>query len=157
MADDRSTDFGYERVTREDKARRVRGVFDSVAENYDLMNDLMSAGAHRLWKRFTLSLANLRAGQQALDVAGGSGDLAAGMARQVGERLDGGRDLELGLGPRGREGERSRDEDESERSSERGHVRLHQNGCAPWAPIEYSACRKPTVEEGTPGPVSSCA
>src|SRR5450755_3533823 len=86
MADDRSTDFGFERVAPEDKARRVRGVFDSVAENYDLMNDLMSAGAHRLWKRFTLSLANLRAGQQALDVAGGSGDLAAGMARQVGER-----------------------------------------------------------------------
>jgi demethylmenaquinone methyltransferase/2-methoxy-6-polyprenyl-1,4-benzoquinol methylase len=86
MVDDRSTDFGFERVLRADKARRVRGVFDSVAENYDLMNDLMSAGAHRLWKRFTLSLANLRAGQQALDVAGGSGDLAAGMARRVGER-----------------------------------------------------------------------
>src|SRR5277367_5926042 len=86
MADDRSTDFGFERVVLEDKARRVRGVFDSVADNYDLMNDLMSAGAHRLWKRFTLSLANLRPGQQALDVAGGSGDLAAGMARQVGER-----------------------------------------------------------------------
>jgi demethylmenaquinone methyltransferase/2-methoxy-6-polyprenyl-1,4-benzoquinol methylase len=86
MADDHSTDFGFERVAHADKARRVRGVFDSVAENYDLMNDLMSAGAHRLWKRFTLSLANLRAGQRALDVAGGSGDLAAGMARQVGER-----------------------------------------------------------------------
>ena len=86
MADDRSTDFGFERVALADKARRVRGVFDSVADNYDLMNDLMSAGAHRLWKRFTLALANLRPGQQALDVAGGSGDLAAGMARQVGER-----------------------------------------------------------------------
>jgi demethylmenaquinone methyltransferase/2-methoxy-6-polyprenyl-1,4-benzoquinol methylase len=86
MAEDRSTDFGFERVPREDKARRVRGVFDSVAENYDLMNDLMSAGAHRLWKRFTLTLANLRPGQRALDVAGGSGDLAAGMARRVGER-----------------------------------------------------------------------
>ena len=86
MADDRSTDFGFERVALGDKARRVRGVFDSVADNYDLMNDLMSAGAHRLWKRFTLALANLRPGQQALDVAGGSGDLAAGMARQVGAR-----------------------------------------------------------------------
>jgi demethylmenaquinone methyltransferase / 2-methoxy-6-polyprenyl-1,4-benzoquinol methylase len=86
MADDQSTDFGYARVALDEKARRVRGVFDSVAGNYDLMNDLMSAGAHRLWKRFTLALANLRAGQQALDVAGGSGDLAAGMARQVGER-----------------------------------------------------------------------
>ena len=86
MTDERSTDFGFERVPREDKARRVRGVFDSVAERYDLMNDLMSAGTHRLWKRFTLGLANLRAGQQALDVAGGTGDLAAGLAHQVGAR-----------------------------------------------------------------------
>jgi demethylmenaquinone methyltransferase / 2-methoxy-6-polyprenyl-1,4-benzoquinol methylase len=86
MDEQRSTDFGYQRVSREDKARRVRGVFDSVAPNYDLMNDLMSAGTHRLWKRFTLSLANLRPGQRALDVAGGTGDLAAGLARQVGER-----------------------------------------------------------------------
>jgi demethylmenaquinone methyltransferase / 2-methoxy-6-polyprenyl-1,4-benzoquinol methylase len=86
MADERSTDFGYQRVPREDKARRVRGVFDSVANRYDLMNDLMSGGAHRLWKRFTLALANLRPGQRALDVAGGSGDLAAGLARQVGAR-----------------------------------------------------------------------
>jgi demethylmenaquinone methyltransferase / 2-methoxy-6-polyprenyl-1,4-benzoquinol methylase len=86
MTDDRSTDFGFQRVSRADKARRVRGVFDSVAGNYDLMNDLMSGGTHRLWKRFTLSLANLRPGQRALDVAGGSGDLAAGLARQVGER-----------------------------------------------------------------------
>ena len=86
MNDDRSTDFGFQRVSRADKARRVRGVFDSVAGNYDLMNDLMSAGTHRLWKRFTLSLANLRPGQRALDVAGGTGDLAAGLARQVGER-----------------------------------------------------------------------
>ena len=84
MSDD--TDFGFERVARADKARRVRGVFDSVAERYDLMNDLMSAGTHRLWKRFTLALANLRPGQRALDVAGGSGDLAAGLARQVGPR-----------------------------------------------------------------------
>jgi demethylmenaquinone methyltransferase/2-methoxy-6-polyprenyl-1,4-benzoquinol methylase len=86
MADERSTDFGIQRVSRADKARRVRGVFDSVAGNYDLMNDLMSAGTHRLWKRFTLGLANLRPGQLALDVAGGTGDLAAGLARQVGER-----------------------------------------------------------------------
>jgi demethylmenaquinone methyltransferase/2-methoxy-6-polyprenyl-1,4-benzoquinol methylase len=86
MTDERSTDFGFQRVSRQDKARRVRGVFDSVAGNYDLMNDLMSAGTHRLWKRFTLSLANLRPGQRALDVAGGTGDLAAGLARQVGER-----------------------------------------------------------------------
>jgi demethylmenaquinone methyltransferase/2-methoxy-6-polyprenyl-1,4-benzoquinol methylase len=65
-----STDFGYQRVSPEDKTRRVRDVFDSVSGSYDLMNDLMSAGAHRLWKRFTLALANLRPGQRALDVAG---------------------------------------------------------------------------------------
>src|ERR1700754_4824533 len=86
MADDRATDFGYERVPWGEKARRVRVVFDSVAGNYDLMNDLMSGGAHRLWKQFTLSLANLRPGQSALDVAGGTGDLAAGLAKQVGQK-----------------------------------------------------------------------
>jgi demethylmenaquinone methyltransferase / 2-methoxy-6-polyprenyl-1,4-benzoquinol methylase len=86
MTDSRSTDFGYQRVPLREKARRVRGVFDSVARNYDLMNDLMSGGAHRLWKRFTLSLTGLRPGQRALDVAGGTGDLAAGLARQVGAR-----------------------------------------------------------------------
>src|ERR1700692_1405052 len=85
MSDETSADFGYERVPWRDKARRVRGVFDSVAGNYDRMNDLMSGGAHRLWKRFTLSLTHLRPGQRALDVAGGSGDLAAGLARQVGD------------------------------------------------------------------------
>jgi len=86
MTDERSTDFGFQRVPLGEKARRVRAVFDSVADRYDLMNDLMSAGAHRLWKRHTLALANLHAGQRALDVAGGSGDLALGLARQVGER-----------------------------------------------------------------------
>jgi demethylmenaquinone methyltransferase / 2-methoxy-6-polyprenyl-1,4-benzoquinol methylase len=86
MPEERSTDFGFEKVSWGEKERRVRGVFDSVAGNYDLMNDLMSAGAHRLWKRFTLSLTNLRPGQCALDVAGGTGDLTAGLARQVGER-----------------------------------------------------------------------
>jgi demethylmenaquinone methyltransferase/2-methoxy-6-polyprenyl-1,4-benzoquinol methylase len=82
----RETDFGFEQVPWGEKARRVRGVFDSVAGNYDLMNDLMSAGTHRLWKRFTLSCTRLRPGQVALDVAGGTGDLSAGMARQVGPR-----------------------------------------------------------------------
>ena len=86
MSDERATDFGFEKVPWREKARRVRGVFDSVAGNYDLMNDLMSAGTHRLWKRFTLSITGLRPGQRALDVAGGTGDLAAGLARQVGER-----------------------------------------------------------------------
>ncbi len=83
-ADEPLADFGFERVPRHRKAERVRGVFDSVADRYDLMNDLMSAGLHRLWKRFTLDLAGLRPGQRALDVAGGTGDLAAGLARQVG-------------------------------------------------------------------------
>jgi demethylmenaquinone methyltransferase/2-methoxy-6-polyprenyl-1,4-benzoquinol methylase len=80
-----TVDFGYEDVARNDKANRVRGVFDSVASRYDLMNDLMSGGAHRLWKKFALSLTGLRPGDCALDVAGGTGDLAAGMARQVGD------------------------------------------------------------------------
>jgi demethylmenaquinone methyltransferase/2-methoxy-6-polyprenyl-1,4-benzoquinol methylase len=80
-----STDFGFQRVPWREKARRVRGVFDSVADRYDLMNDLMSAGAHRLWKQFTLSLTGLRSGDVALDIAGGTGDLAAGLARQVGK------------------------------------------------------------------------
>jgi demethylmenaquinone methyltransferase/2-methoxy-6-polyprenyl-1,4-benzoquinol methylase len=79
-----STDFGFQQVPWREKARRVRGVFDSVADRYDLMNDLMSAGAHRLWKQFTLSLTGLRPGDRALDIAGGTGDLAAGLARQVG-------------------------------------------------------------------------
>ncbi|HKT72335.1 MAG TPA: bifunctional demethylmenaquinone methyltransferase/2-methoxy-6-polyprenyl-1,4-benzoquinol methylase UbiE [Steroidobacteraceae bacterium] len=86
MTDEPTTDFGYQRVPWGDKARRVRGVFDSVADRYDLMNDLMSGGLHRLWKRFALSLTHLQPGQQALDVAGGTGDLAAGLAGRVGPR-----------------------------------------------------------------------
>ena len=82
---DRSVDFGFEKVPWAQKAERVRAVFSSVAGKYDLMNDLMSFGAHRLWKHFTLSLTGLKAGQRALDVAGGTGDLAAGLARQVGK------------------------------------------------------------------------
>lgn len=84
--DERKADFGFEEVPWQDKARRVRGVFDSVADKYDLMNDLMSGGLHRLWKQFTLMQTGLRPGQQALDVAGGTGDLSEGLARQVGER-----------------------------------------------------------------------
>jgi len=81
----READFGYERVPWGEKKSRVRGVFDSVAPRYDLMNDVMSGGLHRLWKRFTLAKTGLRPGQRALDVAAGSGDLAAGLARQVGK------------------------------------------------------------------------
>ena len=80
-----TVDFGFEKVAPGEKAGRVRSVFASVAGKYDLMNDLMSLGVHRLWKHFTLSLTGLRPGDQALDVAGGTGDLAAGMARQVGK------------------------------------------------------------------------
>ena len=79
-----TVDFGFERVAAAEKASRVRAVFDSVANRYDLMNDLMSFGVHRLWKRFLLSQTGLRPGQRALDVAGGTGDLSIGMARQVG-------------------------------------------------------------------------
>ena len=79
------THFGFETVPADGKAERVRAVFDSVAGNYDLMNDLMSGGLHRLWKRFALKRTALRPGDQALDVAGGTGDLSAGMARQVGD------------------------------------------------------------------------
>ena len=81
-----TTHFGFEEVAWRDKAKRVRGVFDSVAPRYDVMNDLMSGGLHRLWKEFTLSQTHLRHGQRALDVAVGTGDLARGMHRQVGDR-----------------------------------------------------------------------
>ena len=107
---DRPVDFGFEKVPWAQKAERVRAVFSSVAGKYDLMNDLMSLGVHRLWKQFALSLTGLRPGQRALDVAGGTGDLAIGLARQVGksglvvlsdvnrEMLDAGRDRLLDAG-----------------------------------------------------------
>ena len=79
------THFGYQQIPLADKARRVGEVFNSVAGRYDLMNDLMSFGIHRLWKRFALSQTGLKSGQTALDIAGGTGDLARGLAQQVGE------------------------------------------------------------------------
>jgi demethylmenaquinone methyltransferase/2-methoxy-6-polyprenyl-1,4-benzoquinol methylase len=79
-----TTHFGYQTVETGDKARLVRDVFDSVATRYDIMNDLMSAGLHRLWKRFTIDQAALRPGQVVLDLAGGTGDLAREMCRRVG-------------------------------------------------------------------------
>ena len=82
--DDDTTDFGFTRVDPEAKAGMVRGVFDSVASRYDLMNDLMSGGVHRLWKRFTIELSAARTGQTILDIAGGTGDLAARFSRLVG-------------------------------------------------------------------------
>ena len=79
-----TTHFGYETVPRQEKAQHVKDVFDSVASRYDVMNDLMSGGLHRLWKRFTISQAAVRRGQSVLDLAGGTGDLAKVFAGQVG-------------------------------------------------------------------------
>ncbi|MBK1704802.1 bifunctional demethylmenaquinone methyltransferase/2-methoxy-6-polyprenyl-1,4-benzoquinol methylase UbiE [Halochromatium glycolicum] len=88
MSDDKTTHFGYQEVPVKEKASRVRAVFDSVATRYDLMNDLMSLGIHRLWKRRTIELAGVRRGQRVLDLAAGTGDLAEQFARIVG--ADGG-------------------------------------------------------------------
>lgn len=80
-----TTDFGFQRVATGEKARRVGEVFSSVSSRYDLMNDLMSLGVHRLWKRYAVHLSAARAGQQVLDVAGGTGDMAVLFHRRVGE------------------------------------------------------------------------
>jgi len=79
------THFGYETVDEAEKARRVRGVFDSVASKYDLMNDLMSMGMHRAWKAYTVMVANLHEGDRVLDIAGGTGDLALAFSKKVGK------------------------------------------------------------------------
>ena len=81
---DNTTHFGYRTVAAEDKADLVRGVFDSVASKYDIMNDLMSGGLHRLWKRYTIDQAAVHPGDAVLDLAGGTGDLALAFARRVG-------------------------------------------------------------------------
>ena len=81
---DKTTHFGYQQVPEDEKARRVGGVFSSVASRYDLMNDLMSLGLHRLWKRFALAMSGVRQGSRVLDVASGSGDLAAAFAKRAG-------------------------------------------------------------------------
>ena len=83
MSNDK-THFGYEQVDVKEKVGRVAGVFHSVADKYDVMNDIMSLGVHRLWKRFTLSQTGLKAGHRVLDLAGGTGDLASKMAKMVG-------------------------------------------------------------------------
>lgn len=80
----KTTHFGYETVAEEDKAKRVAEVFTSVASKYDLMNDLMSAGLHRVWKNFTIQISGVRTGERVLDVAGGSADLSRKFARRVG-------------------------------------------------------------------------
>ena len=79
------THFGFQSVDEREKAGRVRGVFDSVAPRYDVMNDLMSFGLHRAWKAYTVLVADVRPGQRVLDIAGGTGDLAQAFARKVGE------------------------------------------------------------------------
>ena len=84
MSEKQTTHFGFQQVAPEEKASRVRAVFDSVATRYDLMNDLMSLGIHRLWKRFAVELSGVRRGQQVLDLASGTGDLAARFAGLVG-------------------------------------------------------------------------
>lgn len=80
-----TTHFGYKSVDETEKAKHVRGVFDSVASKYDLMNDLMSAGLHRAWKAFTVLRADIREGYQVLDIAGGTGDLALAFSKKVGK------------------------------------------------------------------------
>lgn len=84
MKDRKTTHFGYQQVPVEEKAGRVAEVFHSVAARYDVMNDLMSGGIHRLWKRFTIELSGARPGQTILDIAGGTGDLTARFSRIVG-------------------------------------------------------------------------
>lgn len=81
----KTTHFGFETVAEEEKAKRVRGVFTSVASKYDVMNDLMSAGLHRIWKRYAVSISGVRRGQRVLDVAGGSADLSRLFLKEVGE------------------------------------------------------------------------
>ena len=79
-----TTHFGFQSVDEQDKAKAVRGVFDSVASKYDVMNDLMSVGMHRAWKAYTVLVANVKDGQRVLDIAGGTGDLALAFAPKVG-------------------------------------------------------------------------
>ncbi len=81
---DQTTHFGYQQVPVGQKAERVANVFHSVAQKYDLMNDLMSMGVHRLWKRITIELTGVQAGQSVLDLAGGTGDLSLALAKRVG-------------------------------------------------------------------------
>lgn len=85
MSDENTTHFGFETVNAAEKAERVAGVFHSVAAKYDLMNDVMSGGIHRLWKKFTIELSGVRPGNRVLDIAGGTGDLTAKFARLVGD------------------------------------------------------------------------
>jgi demethylmenaquinone methyltransferase / 2-methoxy-6-polyprenyl-1,4-benzoquinol methylase len=86
MAESGTTHFGFRTVAEGEKAAHVRGVFDSVADNYNVMNDLMSGGLHRLWKTFTIAQSGVREGSRVLDIAGGTGDLSLAFAKRVGKR-----------------------------------------------------------------------
>jgi demethylmenaquinone methyltransferase/2-methoxy-6-polyprenyl-1,4-benzoquinol methylase len=86
MTNDNTTHFGFKQVPKQEKVALVRGVFDSVASQYDVMNDLMSFGIHRIWKRIAVNLANIREGDKVLDLAGGTGDLTALFEKRVGNR-----------------------------------------------------------------------
>lgn len=86
MNDDNKTDFGFREVPASEKAKLVRSVFDSVAGKYDIMNDLMSLGIHRLWKRIAIQLSHVRSGENVLDLAGGTGDMSALFRQRVGAR-----------------------------------------------------------------------
>lgn len=86
MTNDKTTHFGFKQVDQNDKEGLVRGVFDSVADKYDIMNDLMSMGIHRIWKRMAVQLANVREGDQVLDLAGGTGDLTTLFEKRVGKK-----------------------------------------------------------------------
>jgi len=83
---EKTTHFGYEQVPESEKVQRVGAVFDSVAKNYDIMNDVMSMGVHRLWKRYTVEMSGVRRGWQVLDLAGGTGDLASHFSKLVGSQ-----------------------------------------------------------------------
>ncbi len=86
MTKENTTHFGFKEVPKEEKVKMVRGVFDSVADQYDIMNDLMSFGIHRIWKRIAIQLANVRVGDKVLDLAGGTGDLTALFEKRVGPK-----------------------------------------------------------------------
>ena len=135
------THFGFEEVRTADKQQRVREVFSSVARRYDVMNDLMSFGIHRLWKRFVIDLAGVRPGERVLDVAGGTGDLSREFRRQVGPS---------GLVVLS---------DINAEMLHQGHVRLADKGVVdvPLAQLNAEALRSPRAPSTASPSASACA